>query len=414
MTSGKFKTISIGSITIDRAIRQRRTVDGIDELADSINRIGLINPPVIRKDGNLVAGERRVTACRQLGWTSIPVQFIEDLPELEAKIIELEENLRRVDLTWQDQCRAIQQYHNARMEQDNEWTIRSTSKSLGIDERDVSRKLQVAPELNRDNIAKADKFSTAHGIIHREHQRRRDAIISTVSLDDEPPQAAEVPPLLNEDFLEWAPKYDGPPFNFIHCDFPYGINADKHDQGSAKGFGGYEDTPELYRELLSCLLNNRNRLASESCHLMTWLSFDFWSETVKALKEDGWRVHERPLIWYRSDNSGIIPDPRRQPRRVYETALMASWGDRFIAQSVADLFPSPNVKSVHMSEKPRPVLQHFFRMFVDESSRVLDPTCGSANALKVAKAMGANFVLGIERDPEFYRLACETWSNDNV
>ena len=34
-------------------------------------------------------------------------------------------------------------------------------------------------------------------------------------------------------------------FNFIHCDFPYGINADGFDQGSAAEMGGYEDSTLL-------------------------------------------------------------------------------------------------------------------------------------------------------------------------
>jgi predicted methyltransferase len=44
-------------------------------------------------------------------------------------------------------------------------------------------------------------------------------------------------------------------------------------------------------------------------------------------------------------------------------------------------------------------------MFVDEYSLVLDPTCGSGNAIKVADKKGASSVLGIEKDKEFYDLA---------
>jgi predicted RNA methylase len=55
-----------------------------------------------------------------------------------------------------------------------------------------------------------------------------------------------------------------------------------------------------------------------------------------------------------------------------------------------------------MSEKPVPMLKHFMEMTVDEYSRVLDPTAGSANALKAATALGAPTVLGLERDAEFF------------
>ena len=55
-----------------------------------------------------------------------------------------------------------------------------------------------------------------------------------------------------------------------------------------------------------------------------------------------------------------------------------------------------------MNEKPVAMLQHFLSMLVDEYSFVLDPTCGSGNALKAAERLGASQVLGIEKNTEFY------------
>jgi DNA modification methylase len=54
-----------------------------------------------------------------------------------------------------------------------------------------------------------------------------------------------------------------------------------------------------------------------------------------------------------------------------------------------------------MSIKPEPVLREFFRMFVDEFTTMLDPTCGSGTALRAAEGLGAKRVLGIEIDKEF-------------
>jgi ParB-like chromosome segregation protein Spo0J len=69
MTSAEFTSFPIDNITVDRAVRQRRQLTNIDQLADSISRTGLINPIVVDKGGNLIAGERRLEACRNLGWT---------------------------------------------------------------------------------------------------------------------------------------------------------------------------------------------------------------------------------------------------------------------------------------------------------------------------------------------------------
>ena len=49
------------------------------------------------------------------------------------------------------------------------------------------------------------------------------------------------------------------------------------------------------------------------------------------------------------------------------------------------------------------MLAHFFRMFVDSSTRMLDPTAGSGNAIAVGLRMGAPVAVGLERDEEYVR-----------
>src|SRR5262245_15694129 len=103
MTSGEFYSLSIDAIRVDREGRQRKQVNGIEILADSINRLGLIHPIVVTRDGTLVAGERRLAACKQLGWGNISCQYVDELDELHLRAIELEENIKRTDLTWQEE-----------------------------------------------------------------------------------------------------------------------------------------------------------------------------------------------------------------------------------------------------------------------------------------------------------------------
>ncbi len=156
-----------------------------------------------------------------------------------------------------------------------------------------------------------------------------------------------------------------------------------------------------------------SNVVAESAHLIFWFSMDYYQNTKILLTEMGWNVNPFPLIWMKSDNTGIIPDANRGPRRIYETAFFASRGDRLIHGAVSNAFAYPGQgKTLHMNEKPVPMLKHFMRMVCDEYSRVLDPTCGSANALKAATALGAPTVLGIERDPEFFARAKDGYFTD--
>src|SRR3546814_18723310 len=45
----------------------------VKALAESIKQVGLLHPIVITPDNTLSAGERRLCACKELGWTEIPV-----------------------------------------------------------------------------------------------------------------------------------------------------------------------------------------------------------------------------------------------------------------------------------------------------------------------------------------------------
>lgn len=415
MTSGTFTSLPLSALFVNRETRQRRELkeSAINELAESIRAIGLIHPPVVKRDGEIVAGERRFRAVTLLGWTAVPVQYVDELPPEDLHFIELEENLRRVDLTWQEECLAVEEYHRLRESKSEDWDTTKTASALGVSPETVRQKRSVAKAILEGDkrVAEAPKYSTASNIVRRTNERKRDAVLE--SLDEETPKP-EVP-LLNANFLEWIETYDGTPFNFLHCDFPYGVNADKHNQGAAKSFGGYEDSSDVYFDLLDGLERAMESVVAPSAHLMFWFSLDFYQITLDRLTSMGWRVNPFPLIWFKSDNTGILPDAARGPRRVYETAFFASRGDRKIVSAVSNCVAvAGREKTIHMSEKPKPMLRHFMRMIVDEYTVMLDPTCGSANAVRVAQDLGASHVLGLEKSEEFFNLAKDAYNDEPV
>lgn len=417
VTSGSFSSFPVAAIFVDRTKRQRRELRNIEELAASIQQNGLIHPPVIRKSGELIVGERRWTAIKSLGWTDMPVQFVEDLDPQSLHRIELEENVRRSDLTWQEQCDAIKQYHSMCKAENEEWSLNGTASILGFSPEFVGQAIAVAKELEAGNkmVIEAPKFSTARNITQRKLERERTSTLAAIKPATKIAEATEklepVIPLLHADFAEWAPRYDGPKFNLIHCDFPYGVGMHQSDQGAGKEFGTYADSEDVYWELLKVLHDAMCNVVAESAHLIFWFSMDFYSKTKSLLEEMGWKVSPFPLIWMKSDNVGILPDAARGPRRIYETAFFASRGDRKVFTAVGNAFAHPGrEKELHMNEKPLPMLRHFLRMVTDQYSSMLDPTCGSANAVKAASLLGAHTVLGIERDENFFNAAKGAWN----
>jgi N6-adenosine-specific RNA methylase IME4 len=75
--------------------RYRKDLGDVRLLANSIAEVGLLHPVVVTPEGRLIAGQRRLEACRKLGWTEIPATVV-DL--FQAARGEAHENLVRKDL----------------------------------------------------------------------------------------------------------------------------------------------------------------------------------------------------------------------------------------------------------------------------------------------------------------------------
>lgn len=425
MTSGNFTSFPISSIIVDRENRQRKQLEKIEELAESIRQTGLINPVVITREGVLVAGERRLEAHKLLGYDHIHVHFTDEIDKKQLHLIELEENVKRVDLSWQDHVDAVAAYHELQKTIHEEWNNVDTAEALGMSDKHVGRFLLVDKMVKEGvkEVVEAPKFSVAVNFAERKQDRSKTSFLMDLAGKTPPPGKTEPSSqgnivegniggivrraeLLNCDFLSWSSTIQTSPFNLIHCDFPYGVSAgDKTGLSSAKTHGGYEDGAEIYFNLLSTFTTRQDNFISPSAHMLFWFSMNYYTETVGILREAGWRVDIHPFIWHKSDNVGIIPDANRGPRRIYETALFCTRGDRKVVKPVGNSFSGPTTKEFHMSEKSFDMLSHFFRMLIDDSTVMLDPTCGSGMAVKAAEAAGAHYSLGLELDPFFYEGA---------
>jgi ParB-like nuclease domain len=74
--------------------RYRKNLGDIQSLAASIQEVGLLHPIVVRRNNRLIAGERRLQACKLLGWKNVPVRVI-DIDQIVRG--EFAENAFRMD-----------------------------------------------------------------------------------------------------------------------------------------------------------------------------------------------------------------------------------------------------------------------------------------------------------------------------
>ncbi len=89
--------VKIDDIIIKRRIRT--SPGDLAYLMESISKFGLLNPIIITENLELVAGFRRLEACKALGMKEIECTVMPSLSKFDRLLVEADENLTRKDLT---------------------------------------------------------------------------------------------------------------------------------------------------------------------------------------------------------------------------------------------------------------------------------------------------------------------------
>ncbi len=144
--------------------RKQFSVDELNELAQSIAKVGLIHPPAVQEspDGDgyvLIAGERRVRACELAGLAAIPV-IVHGKDALFSAQAALIENIQRVDLNPIEVARAMKE-----LMEEHGYSQEALSQILG------KKRSTVANYLRLLTLPKSIQVSTSSGQITMGHAK---------------------------------------------------------------------------------------------------------------------------------------------------------------------------------------------------------------------------------------------------
>jgi ParB family transcriptional regulator, chromosome partitioning protein len=89
--------IKISEIKIKKRIRE--DIGDLSGLQASIMKVGLIHPIIISSQKELIAGERRYLACKNLGYAEIEAIVVDESSQLKLLELETHENIYRKDFT---------------------------------------------------------------------------------------------------------------------------------------------------------------------------------------------------------------------------------------------------------------------------------------------------------------------------
>ena len=440
--------------------RQLFDPDSIQELSTSITKNGLFHAPVCREDGKeivLVAGERRLKAIENIYMLNdsfyyngakftdglVPYILLGDLDELQHEEAELEENIRRVDLTWQEKASAHQRLNDLRERQmrksielaedgvdtgvgeGDEWTHADTAEEIfgpgkrsGNYQAIIRKECIIANHLDDPDIQKAKSLKEGFKILQqKETQKKNTELANAIGLTF----SARNHTLINEDCLIWMKGKEGI-FDVICTDPPYGMGADKFGDAAGKLTGithDYDDSYASWKSLMEKWPALAYKICKAEAHAYVFCDPDrfydhvIWKEGEEPIVQKGLRTYMQEAGWYVfrtpficcKPGSGRVPLPEHGPRRQYEICLYAIKGKKQTTRIYPDVISvTADKNDGHGATKPVALFTNLLQRSIIPGSTVLDSFCGSGPIFGACQLLQCA-ATGIESSKESYGLS---------
>lgn len=456
--------IQIADIKVGK--RYRVDLKDIDALAASLSRFGQIQPIVLDGENGLIAGERRLTAAKQLGWDTIGFVRITDLDDLAKKEIEIEENLRRESFNWWEEVLALEEVYNIKRSKYGHavqgvkggqgFGLKQASDELERSIGSISMDLALAqglreyPELAEESSKTAafkrykrlKEKSLREELARRETGNIGDVLekLSGPSPTESPKEEQEntttssISRIIKTGFKGHGIIYNGDsefitrhlPSNSVDvmiADPPYALSlgtASGKTSGKrlAQNQGAlYDDDPFEVLSKLSLIFAECGRILKPTGHAYIFFHHNWYTEVYEMLcraffqQDDGPEiVHTQPIIW--SKNTSGIGDPNERWVPSYEPCFFVNRGRSLATPQAFNVLSVPSVpggKKIHPTEKPTELLRRLITASAVKGEVVFDPFAGSGSTLIAATEVGCRF-MGCELDPTYYHRIVERMS----
>lgn len=437
--------VKLKDIYVGRRIRKDYGKSEMEDLINDMRENGQITaitvrPPSIDEEHEddfsaepwvLVAGGRRLQAAAMLGWEDIEAFARDDMTELVARTLELHENLKRKEMTWQEVVTAKAELVELRKRENPEVSDAEIARELGENPGNLSRDLQTAklieqhPELKRStskNAAlNAGKIKESYRLQQLKVQQLSPATTQTVHENLVTAKA--------EDFVQDLATGS---VDLFLCDGPYGIDywAMSKVSGGAEGgehhLAAYDDNPKRVFQMYEDVLPEMVRAARETGWIVFFCStqlerhlrqlalrccrvhYDYRDDQVSTTKcssafgVDGAEPceflapEEIPWIWYKPNANSSSRFPHLHAANRYELILPINMGKAVLARPGCSNVLSYEVNygkddRIHGVQRPIEVLQELVERFSYSGDLVVDLFYGSGSTLAAAASRGRRF-----------------------
>lgn len=101
-TTTEFKLINVNELVPYVNNARTHSPEQINKIRSSLREFGFVNPVIIDRDMNVIAGHGRLEAAKAEGFTEVPCVFIDDMTEAQKKAYILADNRMALDAGWDD------------------------------------------------------------------------------------------------------------------------------------------------------------------------------------------------------------------------------------------------------------------------------------------------------------------------
>jgi DNA modification methylase len=420
-----YHTIPLKEITVGE--RFRTDLGDIDGLAASIGNpaIGLLQPLVIDRNKRLLAGGRRYAAVTALGWEAIDCHFIDEVDDLTAREIELEENIRRKNLEWQEQARLTEEIDKINrirfgdatagnklnagvpdVPEQRGWGMRDTAAvrhvSVPIVSQDLAlaRALEVMPSLAKES-------SRANAL--RKLRRLEEDLERELILRQRAKEVAQIKSFVRlGDATSLILELDSNSVDIIITDPPYGDDNLPYGQ-LHRTDKDFDDSPEAALALLRSVGPELRRVLKPTGHLYAFFGPRLWEQSLTLWKAAGFDVRDVVCIWYKPGGATGTVNWDHEYAPVWEPFLFASNKERRLDHKRDNVFafaPPTSSERFHPNQKSVGLIEEMLRMSSDPNDLVFDPFAGSGTTGVAAINLDRRFLL-FEQNPRMIEVANE-------
>ena len=386
-TTTEFQLVDINKLVPYANNARTHNKEQILKLRSSLREFGFVNPVIIDKEFNVLAGHGRIEAAKAEGITEVPCVFVDHMSEAQKKAYILADNRMALDAGWDDELLAVEMEELQNLGFDLGLT--------GFDESEIADLFAVdsddAKQDDFDIDAELEKpCKSKHGDIW--HLGKHTVICGDSTLPE-----------------TYAALLGDTKVNLVCTDPPYLVNL---ESTSGKIKNDDLDDEKGYEFLKSAFVQFKDAMAKDASIYVFYATSKarvfhdayedagfkvgaglVWKKDRLVLTRTDWKYIHEPIIWgWRKDGKHIWYGDQKQ-KTVFEFDRIKNSKDDGCG---------------HPSSKPVPLIAYLISQCTQTNGMVLDGFLGSASTLVACEQLN-RVCFGVELEPKFVDVAVERY-----